>query len=98
MTFLKIVFNSLATAAFTAVAAGSLSFLYAIASKPDPGAVGAGVVQAVGVGMVAGVAGVILGVVGSLLFPAYYLKYLVVSLLLVVGLVLLGWRVIARLA
>lgn len=90
MTFVKIAFNSLATAALAAVAAAFMSFVYAIVSKPNQAGVGAGVVQAVGAGMVAGLAGAILGVVGSLLFPASYSSYLVVLVLLLVGLILLG--------
>ena len=92
MTFLKIAFNSLATAALAAFVAGCLSFLHALVTKPNMEAVGQGIMQAVGAGIVAGLAGLILGIVGSLLFPAAYTKVMVVSLFIVVGLGMLASR------
>ncbi|BDC51041.1 hypothetical protein F183_A33570 [Bryobacterales bacterium F-183] len=96
MTLLKILFNALATAAFAAVVAGILSFVYSFASKPNEGAVGTGVGEAFIAAVLAGIAGAILGVVGTWLFPASYFKYLVIAMLLVGGLALLGWRVLIR--
>eukprot|EP00456_Euglypha_rotunda_P085853 TRINITY_DN86786_c0_g1_i1.p1 TRINITY_DN86786_c0_g1~~TRINITY_DN86786_c0_g1_i1.p1 ORF type:complete len:114 (+),score=15.80 TRINITY_DN86786_c0_g1_i1:48-344(+) len=97
MPFLKIVFNSFATGAFTAIVAGIATLFYAFFLKPNQGAVGEGIIEAVGIGLAAGVAGLILGAAGSLLFPASYWKYLVLSVLLVAGLGLLGGRVISQL-
>ncbi|BDC51021.1 hypothetical protein F183_A33370 [Bryobacterales bacterium F-183] len=96
MTILKILFNALATGAFAAVVAGVLSFVYTFASKPNEGAVGTGIGEAFVAAVLAGIAGAILGAVGTWLFPASYFKYLVIALLLVGGLALVGWRTLIR--
>jgi hypothetical protein len=96
MIFLKFAFNSLATAAFAAVAVGCFSFLCALVSKPNQSAVGAYIGEAVGAGILAGLAGFFLGILGTHLFPLSYLKFLVVSALLAVGLILTAWRILDR--